>query len=146
MRTVIIDDDMFFSELLSNKLKTFGLSTVKKVENLEELKSEKMTPDVFFIDFHLKESNCNNIIKYIEENYKNASIIVMSDNDNAVKLLNTKKTYYFLPKSKIGHLKYKIYSIKESILSKQQRIFLKQSLYYGIGFGFIYLLVYYLLQ
>lgn len=146
MRTVIIDDDEFFSELLSNKLRTFGLSTVTKVENLEELKSQKMSPDVFFVDFHLKNSNCNNIINYIETKYKKASIIVMSDNDNAVKLLNTKKDYYFLPKSKISHLKYKIYAIKEGILNRQRRILTTQSFVYGFAFFMLYAIIYWYLK
>ncbi len=146
MRTVIIDDDPFFAEVLAQKLRSFGLSTVKIVSNLDELKRAKTKPEVFFIDYHLKRGNCNKLIRYIEKQHYSSSIIVMSANSNAPKLLESKNRYYFFPKSKFRYLKYQIYDIKENILRRQKAQNYIKAIYFSIIIAVIYFCLYWLIN
>ena len=146
MNAVIIDDDIFFSELLSNKLKTYGFNTLKKIETFDELRNQKFCPEVFFIDFHLRGTNCNKIIRYIETKYEEASIILMSDNDNAMHLLESRDVYLFIPKSKIKYLKYKINIIKNEIQTKKQIVLKWKSISIFLPIFLAYVLLYILLN
>ena len=138
MRTVIIDDDTFFAELLSAKLYKHGLTTTNKFKSFEELIQSDICADVFFIDFHLQGANCNNIINYIELKYQNASIIIMSSNINAKKLLSTENDYEFFPKSKIKYLRFQIYSIKEKILERQLLFQNREAISIGVLYLFLF--------
>ena len=146
MKTVIIDDDMFFTEVLSQKLKFFGFKIIQKIESFEELKNQKVYPDVFFVDYHLKDSNCNRLINFIESKYKKATIVIMSSNDNAYKLLDSDIPHHFIQKSKIRHLKYKIQKIKKNISKGKKRAFNAKSIHFMLILSALYTLLSFLID
>ena len=122
MKTVIIDDDIFFSDLLKNKLKKFGFTTNHQFEYAQMVYETNFHADVIFVDYHLKDEKCSRLLSYLNTKHAKAFIILMSNNEYADLLAPEGEFLYFFKKSKIKYLKFRINYLKKRILKRREGI------------------------
>jgi DNA-binding NtrC family response regulator len=101
----IVDDDPFWTELLSQMLQDLGYTNILKFKSGADcLKNMHLTPSLIFLDYQMEEMNGLEVLQKINEHARGTGVVFCSANDNIRVALTAMKngSFDYLLKSKCG--------------------------------------------
>lgn len=88
----IVDDNLFYSNILENKINTIGNYTIEKFHTGQDcINNAYKQPDIIFLDYFLGDTTGFDVLKDLKSTYPDIHILMLSGQEELQLAVNTLK-------------------------------------------------------